>query len=238
MDSKATLLDVTSLTVSYGGVRAVRDCSLRVEEGEAVALLGPNGAGKSSTLRAIVGLVKSTGQISFRGEAISGVACERIVGRGLTLVPEGRKLFPQLTIHENLMLGARRGSGDKAIYDRLLEQLPILAERRNQPAGTLSGGEQQQVAIARALMSKPDLLLVDEPSLGLAPTLVDKVYELLNELKQQGLSMLIVEQEVVRVLNFTDRAYAMANGSIVLSGRSADLRNSDDVKDFYLGAGG
>lgn len=233
-----TLLDVTSLTVSYGGVRAVRDCSLRVEEGEAVALLGPNGAGKSSTLRAIVGLVKSTGQISFKGEVISGVACERIVGRGLTLVPEGRKLFPQLTIHENLMLGARRGSGDRSTYDRLLEQLPILAERRNQPAGTLSGGEQQQVAIARALMSQPDLLLVDEPSLGLAPTLVDRVYELLNELRQQGLSMLIVEQEVVRVLNFTDRAYAMANGSIVLSGRSEDLRNSDDVKDFYLGAGG
>jgi len=233
-----TLLDVTSLTVSYGGVRAVRDCSLRVEEGEAVALLGPNGAGKSSTLRAIVGLVKSTGQISFKGEVIAGVACERIVGRGLTLVPEGRKLFPQLTIHENLMLGARRGSGDRSTYDRLLEQLPILAERRNQPAGTLSGGEQQQVAIARALMSQPDLLLVDEPSLGLAPTLVDRVYELLNELRQQGLSMLIVEQEVVRVLNFTDRAYAMANGSIVLSGRSEDLRNSDDVKDFYLGAGG
>lgn len=181
--------------------------------------------------------MKSSGQISFKGAAISGVACERIVARGLTLVPEGRKLFPQLTIHENLMLGARKGSGDKDTYDRLLQQLPILAERRNQPAGTLSGGEQQQVAIARALMSQPDLLLVDEPSLGLAPTLVDKVYELLNDLKQQGLSMLIVEQEVIRVLSFADRAYAMANGSIVLSGTSEELRNSDDVKNFYLGAG-
>ncbi|MDA1173174.1 MAG: ABC transporter ATP-binding protein [Actinomycetota bacterium] len=231
------MLDITSLTVNYGGVRAVRDCNLRVEEGEAVALLGPNGAGKSSTLRAIVGLVKSSGQISFKGDAISGMACERIVARRLTLVPEGRKLFPQLTIHQNLMLGARKGSGDKSTYERLMHQLPILAQRRNQPAGTLSGGEQQQVAIARALMSQPDLLLVDEPSLGLAPTLVDTVYQLLTELKQQGLSMLIVEQEVIRVLNFADRAYAMANGSIVLSGRAAELRESEDVKNFYLGAG-
>lgn len=230
-----SLLEVTSLSVNYGGVRAVRDCSLRVEEGEAVALLGPNGAGKSSTLRAIVGLVKSTGDVTFAGESIAGLACEKIVGRGLTLVPEGRRLFPQLTIHENLMLGARDRRTAHKVYDDLLERLPILAERRNQPAGTLSGGEQQQVAIARALMSQPKLLLIDEPSLGLAPTLVDRVYQLLSELKQQGLSMLIVEQEVIRVLNFADRAYAMANGSIELSGTSEELRNSDDIKNFYLG---
>ncbi len=231
-----TLLDVAALSVSYGGVRAVRDSSLRVEEGEAVALLGPNGAGKSSTLRAIVGLVKSTGDIRFRGESISGLACERIVSQGLTLVPEGRRLFPQLTIHENLMLAARHRRAVQDTYDALLERLPILAQRRNQPAGTLSGGEQQQVAIARALMSKPDLLLIDEPSLGLAPTLVDRVYDLLTDLKSQGLSMLIVEQEVIRVLNFADRAYAMANGTIVMSGTAAELRNSEDVKHYYLGA--
>ena len=231
------LLDVAGLSVSYGGVRAVRDSSLRVEEGEAVALLGPNGAGKSSTLRAIVGLVKSSGQVTFRGTSISGLACERIVTQGLTLVPEGRRLFPQLTIHENLMLAARNRKAAQPTYDRHLERLPILAERRNQPAGTLSGGEQQQVAIARALMSQPDLLLIDEPSLGLAPTLVDRVYEILNELKTDGLSMLIVEQEVIRVLNFADRAYAMANGTIVMSGSAADLRDSEDVKHFYLGAG-
>jgi len=230
-----SLLEVTSLSVSYGGVRAVRDCSLRVEEGEAVALLGPNGAGKSSTLRAIVGLVKSTGEVRFREESISGVACEKVVSRGLTMVPEGRRLFPQLTIHENLMLGARDRRSAQEIYADLLERLPILAERRNQPAGTLSGGEQQQVAVARALMSKPDLLLIDEPSLGLAPTLVDRVYELLSELKSQGLSMLIVEQEVIRVLNFADRAYAMANGEIVLSGSAQELRESEDIKNFYLG---
>jgi branched-chain amino acid transport system ATP-binding protein len=231
-----TLLDVAALSVSYGGVRAVRDSSLRVEEGEAVALLGPNGAGKSSTLRAIVGLVKSTGHVTFRGESISGLACERIVTQGLTLVPEGRRLFPQLTIHENLMLAARHRREVQGTYDALLERLPILAQRRNQPAGTLSGGEQQQVAIARALMSKPDLLLIDEPSLGLAPTLVDRVYELLTDLKAQGLSMLIVEQEVIRVLNFADRAYAMANGTIVMSGTAAELRNSEDIKNYYLGA--
>lgn len=230
-----SLLEVTSLSVSYGGVRAVRDCSLRVEEGEAVALLGPNGAGKSSTLRAIVGLVKSTGEVRFREESISGVACEKVVSRGLTMVPEGRRLFPQLTIHENLMLGARDRRSAQEIYADLLERLPILAERRNQPAGTLSGGEQQQVAVARALMSKPDLLLIDEPSLGLAPTLVDRVYELLSELKSQGLSMLIVEQEVIRVLNFADRAYAMANGEIVLYGSAQELRESEDIKNFYLG---
>ena len=230
-----SLLDVTSLSVNYGGVRAVRDCSLRVEEGEAVALLGPNGAGKSSTLRAIVGLVKAAGDVKFADENINGVACEKIVSRGLTLVPEGRRLFPQLTIHENLMLGARDRRSGQNVYDDLLDRLPILAERRNQRAGTLSGGEQQQVAVARALMSRPRLLLIDEPSLGLAPTLVDRVYELLTELKTQGLSMLIVEQEVIRVLNFADRAYAMANGSIVLSGPAEELRNSDDVKNFYLG---
>lgn len=232
----AHLLNVAELSVNYGGVRAVRDSSLRVEEGEAIALLGPNGAGKSSILRAIVGLVKSTGEVSFKGSSIAGLACERVVARGLTLVPEGRRLFPQLTIHENLMLAARHRRTVQSTYDALLERLPILAERRNQPAGTLSGGEQQQVAIARALMSQPDLLLIDEPSLGLAPTLVDRVYDLLTDLKQQGLSMLIVEQEVIRVLNFADRAYAMANGEIVLSGSAEELRNSEDVKNFYLGA--
>lgn len=232
----STLLDVADLSVSYGGVQAVRDSSMRVEEGEAVALLGPNGAGKSSTLRAIVGLIKSTGQITFRGTSISGIACERIVSQGLTLVPEGRRLFPQLTIHENLMLAARHRRAAQATYESLLERLPILAERRNQAAGTLSGGEQQQVAIARALMSQPDLLLIDEPSLGLAPTLVDRVYDLLTDLKADGLSMLIVEQEVIRVLNFADRAYAMANGTIVMSGSAAELRDSEDVKHFYLGA--
>lgn len=228
------LLDVANLNVSYGGVQAVRDVSLRVEEGEVVALLGPNGAGKSSTLRSIVGLIKSQGDITFAGQRMSGRACERIVSLGLTLVPEGRRLFPQLTVRENLLLGASRGSHDET-YARLLDTLPILAERQRQYAGTLSGGEQQQVAIARALMSRPQLLLIDEPSLGLAPTLVTVVYGLLSDLRETGLSMMIVEQEVMRVLKFADRAYAMATGSIVLEGPAAELLASDQVKDVYLG---
>ena len=230
----SVLLDVANLNVSYGGVQAVRDVSLRVEEGEVVALLGPNGAGKSSTLRSIVGLIKSQGDITFKGQRVSGRACERIVALGLTLVPEGRRLFPQLTVRENLLLGASRGSHDET-YERLLDTLPILAERQRQYAGTLSGGEQQQVAIARALMSRPQLLLIDEPSLGLAPTLVTVVYGLLSDLRETGLSMMIVEQEVMRVLKFADRAYAMATGSIVLEGPAAELLASDQVKDVYLG---
>lgn len=230
----SVLLDVANLNVSYGGVQAVRDVSLRVEEGEVVALLGPNGAGKSSTLRSIVGLIKSQGDITFNGQRVSGRACERIVSLGLTLVPEGRRLFPQLTVRENLLLGASRGSHDET-YARLLDTLPILAERQRQYAGTLSGGEQQQVAIARALMSRPQLLLIDEPSLGLAPTLVTVVYGLLSDLRETGLSMMIVEQEVMRVLKFADRAYAMATGSIVLEGPAAELLASDQVKDVYLG---
>jgi branched-chain amino acid transport system ATP-binding protein len=230
----SVLLDVANLNVSYGGVQAVRDVSLRVEEGEVVALLGPNGAGKSSTLRSIVGLIKSQGDITFKGQRVSGRACERIVSLGLTLVPEGRRLFPQLTVRENLLLGASRGSHDET-YERLLDTLPILAERQRQYAGTLSGGEQQQVAIARALMSRPQLLLIDEPSLGLAPTLVTVVYGLLSDLRETGLSMMIVEQEVMRVLKFADRAYAMATGSIVLEGPAAELLASDQVKDVYLG---
>ena len=230
----SVLLDVANLNVSYGGVQAVRDVSLRVEEGEVVALLGPNGAGKSSTLRSIVGLIKSQGDITFQGQRVSGRACERIVSLGLTLVPEGRRLFPQLTVRENLLLGASRGSHDET-YERLLDTLPILAERQRQYAGTLSGGEQQQVAIARALMSRPQLLLIDEPSLGLAPTLVTVVYGLLSDLRETGLSMMIVEQEVMRVLKFADRAYAMATGSIVLEGPAAELLASDQVKDVYLG---
>ena len=224
-----------SVETDAGEQPILRGVDLVIEQGQTHAVMGPNGAGKSSTLRAIVGLVKSTGEVRFREESISGVACEKVVSRGLTMVPEGRRLFPQLTIHENLMLGARDRRSAQEIYADLLERLPILAERRNQPAGTLSGGEQQQVAVARALMSKPDLLLIDEPSLGLAPTLVDRVYELLSELKSQGLSMLIVEQEVIRVLNFADRAYAMANGEIVLSGSAQELRESEDIKNFYLG---
>lgn len=230
-----SLLSTTDLAISYGAVKAVRGSNLEVKEGEVVALLGPNGAGKSSTLRAIVGLIKSQGAVSFAGQDITGLPTERIVSLGLSLVPEGRRLFPNLTVSENLMLGAPRKAKSDDLFDDLLDRLPILRERLNQVSGTLSGGEQQQVAIARALMSRPKLLLIDEPSLGLAPTIVDAVYQLLSDLRKTGLAMIIVEQEVMRVLKFADRAYAMSTGEIALEGSAADLRTSDEVKRVYLG---
>ena len=230
-----SLLTTTDLSISYGAVKAVRGSNLEVKEGEVVALLGPNGAGKSSTLRAIVGLIKSQGAVSFAGEDITGAPTERIVSLGLSLVPEGRRLFPNLTVRENLLLGAPRKDKSDDLFDDLLHRLPILRERLQQVSGTLSGGEQQQVAIARALMSRPKLLLIDEPSLGLAPTIVDAVYQLLSDLRKTGLAMVIVDQEVMRVLKFADRAYAMSTGEIALEGLAADLRTSDEVKRVYLG---
>ena len=230
-----TLLTTTGLAVSYGAVKAVRGSDLEVKEGEVVALLGPNGAGKSSTLRAIVGLIKYQGSVTFAGEDLTGAPTERIVSMGISMVPEGRRLFPQLTVRENLLLGAPRKAKIDALADELLEKLPILRERLNQQAGTLSGGEQQQVALARALMSKPRLLLIDEPSLGLAPTIVDAVYQILADLRKTGLAMVIVEQEVMRVLKFADRAYAMTTGQIALQGRAEDLLASNEIKKVYLG---
>jgi branched-chain amino acid transport system ATP-binding protein len=230
-----TLLSTTDLSVSYGAVKAVRGSNLVVKEGEVIALLGPNGAGKSSTLRALVGLIKSQGRIEFDGQDISNLPTERVVSMGLSLVPEGRRLFTNLTVRENLLLGAPRNAKVGDLFDDLLQRLPILKERLGQISGTLSGGEQQQVAVARALMSKPKLLLIDEPSLGLAPTIVDSVYQLLNDLKKTGLAMIIVEQEVMRVLKFADRAYAMTTGEVALEGSSEQLRNSDEIKKVYLG---
>jgi branched-chain amino acid transport system ATP-binding protein len=230
-----TLLSTTDLSVSYGAVKAVRGSNLVVKEGEVIALLGPNGAGKSSTLRALVGLIKSQGRIEFDGQDISNLPTERVVSMGLSLVPEGRRLFTNLTVRENLLLGAPRNAKVGDLFDDLLQRLPILKERLGQISGTLSGGEQQQVAVARALMSKPKLLLIDEPSLGLAPTIVDSVYQLLNDLKKTGLAMIIVEQEVMRVLKFADSAYAMSTGEVALEGSSEQLRNSDEIKKVYLG---
>lgn len=230
-----TLLSTSALSVSYGAVKAVRGSNLEVKEGEVIALLGPNGAGKSSTLRALVGLIKSSGRVEFNGEDISNLPTERIVSMGLSLVPEGRRLFTNLTVRENLLLGAPRNAKITDLFDDLLNRLPILKERLGQISGTLSGGEQQQVAIARALMAKPKLLLIDEPSLGLAPTIVDSVYQLLADLKKTGLAMVIVEQEVMRVLKFADRAYAMSTGEVALEGTSEHLRNSDEVRKVYLG---
>jgi branched-chain amino acid transport system ATP-binding protein len=232
------LLSVAGLGVRYGAIQAVRGIDLAIEAGEVVAVLGANGAGKSTTLKAIVGLVPSTGEIRFDGAALSGVATERIVRRGVTLVPEGRRVFPSLTVMENLTLGAA-ACADRRVAARaraeIFELFPILAERRGQAAGTLSGGQQQQLAIARALVSQPRLLLLDEPSLGLAPQIVDGIFDLILRLKERGQTILLVEQNAAAALDVADRAYVLANGAITMSGPAADLRESEQVAHAYLG---
>jgi branched-chain amino acid transport system ATP-binding protein len=235
------MLSIADLDVRYGAIQAVRGVSLTVAEGEIVAVLGANGAGKTTTLKAAVGLVPTTrGEIRFAGKPITGRDTEDIVIAGMTLVPEGRRVFPSLTVTENLRLGAatRRNSAEIAqSRDEVLSLFPILAERAHQAAGTLSGGQQQQLAIARALMSAPKLLLLDEPSLGLAPQVVDDIFDLILRLKARGLTILLVEQDAIAALDIADRAYVMANGRVVMSGDAATLRASDEVAHAYLGAG-
>jgi branched-chain amino acid transport system ATP-binding protein len=233
------LLEVAGLTVRYGAIQAVRGIDLAIEAGEVVAVLGANGAGKSTTLKAIVGLVAWGGEIRFDGASLQGRATEQIVRRGMTMVPEGRRVFPSLTVMENLTLGAAaHADGRAAPRNRaeVFELFPILAERRDQRAGTLSGGQQQQLAIARALMSEPRLLLLDEPSLGLAPQIVDSIFELILRLKQRGQTILLVEQNVAAALDIADRAYVLANGAITMSGAAETLRASEQVARAYLGA--
>lgn len=234
------LLSASNLSVDYGPVSAARGIDLVVDEGEIVALLGANGAGKSSTLNAIVGLVPmSGGSVAFGGEDVSGLPTEHLVRRGLTLTPEGRKVFSSLTVEENLLLGGY-ALGTKSPeflsnLDRLFGLFPILKERRSQFAGTLSGGQQQQLAIARAMMSSPRLLLLDEPSLGLAPKIIETIFELISELRSQGTTILLVEQNVALSLEIADRAYLMASGSIVTEGSAAALTASHLVEQTYLG---
>lgn len=231
-------MEVRGLTARYGAVMAVRDVSLEVGAGEIVALLGANGAGKSTTLACIAGLHRSPqGQIRFEGKDISRLAPERVLRRGISLTPEGRRLFSSLTVQENLLLGgASRGRRGRTDYDDLLSLFPILRERLKQPAALLSGGEQQQLAIARSLMSKPRLLLLDEPTLGLAPLLVRLVIDLIRRLRdEQGLSVLLVDQNVHHALDLCDRAYIMRTGQIAAAGLPEELRRSREVRAAYLG---
>jgi|SRR5436190_9873606 len=235
----AALLEVRGLQARYGPIVAVRDADLRVDEGEIVALLGANGAGKTTTLSAIAGLVRaSAGSIGFGGEEVTRLSPERIVRKGISLTPEGRRLFTSLTVAENLALGgvARRGNGTAEHRERLLDLFPVLRQRLDAPAGTLSGGEAQQLAIARSLMSRPRLLLLDEPTLGLAPNLVTVVFELVGRLRdEEGVTVLLVEQNVHRALELCDRAYVMRTGVIELEGTPEELRRTSGVEDSYLG---
>ena len=233
----SNMLEIKDLNVSYGGIKAVKDISFVVPKGEVVTLIGANGAGKSSTLRSIVGLVKpESGSILFEGSELAGLSTDQIVSRGITLVPEGRRVFPDMTVLENLKIGAymRKDSLEedlKWVHDLF----PRLKERSWQLAGTLSGGEQQMLAIGRALMSKPDLIMMDEPSLGLAPLIVQSVFDIIREINRQGGTILLVEQNANMALKAANLGYVMETGRITMTGTGAELLENEEVKSAYLG---
>jgi len=233
------LLEVSGLVAGYGRVTIVRDVGLRVEQGELVALVGVNGAGKTTLMKTIAGLVPSTaGRISFDGKTLTGQGTERTVEAGVVLVPEGRMVFPRMTVWENLMLGGihpRSRPHREATLRRVLELFPRLAERRDQKAATMSGGEQQMLAIGRGLMAEPRLLMLDEPSLGLSPLMVQETYAALRKLNAEGLTILLAEQNVKLSLAVSTRGYVMENGGIVLTGPSRDLAHDPATRKAYLG---
>ena len=231
---REVLLEVRQLEVHYGGIRAVSGIDLDVAEGERVCLIGANGAGKTSTLKAICGLIGSkSGAIRYAGEDISQAAVHELPRKGLVMVPEGRGIFAQLTVEENLAMGAyAHGGGDAAAY---YERFPRLAERRKQIAGTLSGGEQQMLALARALMTRPKLLLLDEPSMGLAPMMVTRIFELVRDIAAQGVTILLVEQNARLALEMSSRGYVMESGVITLAGEARELLENPRVREAYLG---
>ena len=232
------ILKVEDINVYYGSIHAIKGVSFEVNEGEIVTLIGANGAGKSTTLNTISGLLHSkTGSISFMGENLGKFPCHKIVSKGLALVPEGRRVFLQMTVQENLEMGAYTQGGASIAQDleAVYQQFPRLKERFNQVAGTLSGGEQQMLAMGRALMSHPKLLMLDEPSMGLAPILVEQIFEIIQNLHKAGTTILLVEQNAQMALSVADRAYVMETGKITLSGTGAELAASDEVKKAYLG---
>ena len=232
------LLAVNNINVYYGAIHAIKGISFQVDEGEVVTLIGANGAGKTTTLDTVAGLLRSkTGEISFQGQRIDHLPAHTIVKRGLALVPEGRRVFAQMTVEENLEMGAfTRDKGDVApALERVYELFPRLKERRRQVAGTLSGGEQQMLAMGRSLMSAPRLMMLDEPSMGLAPILVEQVFDIIASLHKAGTTILLVEQNAQMALSIADRAYVLENGQITLSGTGEELSRSEQVRKAYLG---
>ena len=236
------MLELTDVHVRYGNIRALQGVSLRVDTGELIALIGANGAGKTTTLRAVSGLLRpSQGAITFDGSDLTSASTDRIVGLGISHCPEGRRIFGSLTVAENLRLGAVSVSDTAAAaaeLENVFALFPLLKERLGQAGGTLSGGEQQMLAIGRALMSRPRLLLLDEPSLGLAPLMVERIFETITELKRQGRTILLVEQNVHQALDVADRAYVLETGRIMLEGPAETLRHDPKVEQSYLGVGG
>lgn len=233
------MLTINDLHVSYGGIKAIRGIDLKIEDGKIVTLIGANGAGKSSTLRAIMNLVKKEkGTIEYDGEDLTNLKTQDIVKKGIALSPEGRRIFPNLTVEENLILGAYTIKDKSAIHkqmEKMYDLFPRLKERTWQKAGTLSGGEQQMLAVARALMIKPKILMLDEPSLGLAPLLVKDIFDIIKQINQQGNTILLIEQNAKKSLEVADYGYVIETGSIVLEGEGQSLLNNDKVKEAYLG---
>lgn len=233
------LLSVENLWVFYGPIEALHDVSICVDEGEIVSIVGHNGAGKSTLLKTISCLLKpSSGGVKYEGALLTGTDPDQVVARGISHVPEGRQIFASLSVYDNLLAGSytrKDNDGVKKDIDMYCQRFPILGERLRQKAGYLSGGEQQMLAIARALMSKPKILLMDEPSLGLAPVVVDEVYRIIEEIKRDGTAILLVEQNANRALNVSDRAYVLSSGEIGLSGTGKELAENDEVRKVYLG---
>ena len=233
------MLKINNVVLRYGGIIALKGVSLEVKEGEIVALIGANGAGKSSVLKSIMAVEKiSSGEVYLDNVLLTGLSTDKIVSMGLCLVPEGRRIFTRMSVHENLMMGAFLRNDKNGILediDKVLSLFPRLKERLTQKAGTLSGGEQQMLAIARGMMSRPKYLFLDEPSLGLAPVLVDEIFKIIKEINESGTSLLIVEQNAVKTLKIANRGYVVETGNITLSGTSEELLNSEHVRAAYLG---
>jgi len=233
------ILELRDVHAYYGNIHALKGISLTVEPGEIVTLIGSNGAGKSTTLKTISGLLRPRhGEILFEGERIDGLRADEVVSRGVSQSPEGRRVFPRMTVQENLEMGAfqrHKGPELDADFERVFTLFPRLLERRSQKAGTLSGGEQQMLAIGRALMARPKLLLLDEPSMGLAPILVEQIFSIIGEINSQGTTVLLVEQNALQALSVADRGYVLQTGSIVLAGSASALREDPTVRKAYLG---
>ena len=239
MKGENVMLAVKDLEVYYGSIHAIKKISFEVREGEIVTLIGANGAGKTTTLHAISGLVKArSGEINFCGNNLRSMEAHKIIRLGLAQVPEGRRIFASMTVQENLEMGAYIRRDREQIqqdYERVFERLPRLKERRRQIAGTLSGGEQQMLAMGRALMSKPRIILMDEPSMGLSPLLVTEIFDIIKVISESGTTVLLVEQNAKKALSIADRAYVLETGNITLSGKASDLMNNESVQKAYLG---
>lgn len=232
------LLEINNLEVSYGMIKAVKGVSFKVDEGEVIALIGANGAGKTTIMESIIGInQEKSGEIIFDGKRIDNLPCHKIIEEKMSLCPEGRRIFQELTVYQNLLLGGYTIKDSKEIensVEEMYEKFPILGERKNQIAGTLSGGEQQMLAMARSMMSKPKIILMDEPSMGLSPLYVQRVFDFIKEIRDSGATILLVEQNAKQALSIADRAYVLETGTIKLWGNAKDLLNNDAIKKAYL----